>query len=170
MARTERAERVHHVPELGGALPRLDGVERHARPGTHRLAKDLLCLVGQHDLLARFPVRDGGVPVALVQIDQVVDALGGHERHEHGLAVRVRLPVERLHAALAEDRFPDAPRGRTRTLEAGGIVEEACGLGATHADDLAPREAGAEHVGTVALALALDPGISLAQQRQRAVG
>jgi hypothetical protein len=72
-------------------------------------------------------------------------------RHEHRLALAVRLAVQRHHAAEVLQQRHGGGRQRMPAREAARLVEHARRVFAAHAQRLAQHEAGAEHVGAEAL-------------------
>src|SRR5690606_9284407 len=98
--------------------------ERNARPGANGPGQNFLDLVIEDDTVHALPIAGMDAPLLGAQLSEMLDALGGHEHHEHLLAMPVCLIVKPLNAAPAKQRLLNSAGRRTSPGEPVLVVEQ----------------------------------------------
>ncbi len=116
-----------------------------------------------------FPLPDVGVTLVGHHIRELLDALGGHQRHEHSLSPPMGLIIHHLRTAFILQQPQRRLRQGALSGKPTGLIENLGRLLAHHADGLRKHEPGFEDVGSIVLAPPRDERVAVGQQCQRSV-
>lgn len=140
------AEGVDHRHELARALRRLVRRERRVGRGATSLGQHARGFFEEDDAIAPLPAPQRDPPARRREIVESGEAGRAHELDECGLSTAMRLPVERVHRALSEERRHDATWNGAPALKLRRVVEQLGGLAAVDAHGLAAEDACRERI------------------------